>query len=1412
MKKYISYLLTLALIVPAFVSCTQERDFLSRKQKTHTVHFATTEPATRTGLTIEDNMVKPDWRKTDNENVHFFEIDANNDVAYGVQEDEISLSSDNRTAHFKAVISEEVVIHIDPSTGEEDNSKGAKSSSRVSPFTFAAVVAQKEADAYTFVIPYEQHPDAETLKDPNAEFLVGYSRKSYTEQYDYESDFVDLYFDRVAALGRLAISGFIGTGEKVKSVTITANGGMTGEATYPGDFTLGDKNKVNFTKVDEPLVLNYGENGVAAPAEDPFYAYFVAVPGEATVTSIEVLTDQYKYTKTVAQGAKFTFSDEQLLNIDFDLSGAIAEAVTEDNNTWYKASMLEDGYDYIIVSSGKAMSTDGSTLDVATIPTPANGEIEFQTPPGTDIIWTADYEPAEYATGKKAGDYKLQNGNVYLQRKNQSYDLTVGGAPDNHKYYVFDYDGEHLWHLTTGQNNEEVKYYFYYNTSWTSESEVHVTELYTSRPPIEISFASAEAKFDLDNEEWTVAIPELTAPEGAVVTYSSSDEDIATVAADGTVTPKAVGSAVITATVTGGAEYQGGAASYILEVTSSKVQTFYLASEIQAGTSYIVVSGGSAMTVSGTTLGVVGIMGSAGDAIITLAQNATPALFEAAEHVEYYSGTSPAGHYTLSNGGKYLQRKNNKPAIDDIPSTKKYYVWEYNGHQLYHLSNATNTFYVGLIEDEWDCPYQTTSSSGASGTNMDYSYTYLYTTTRPLPSRNLSFPQATYTAQMGTSFTAPELGGVTTGVKYKSSDTGVATVNEDTGAINLVAAGTTTITASADATDEYAAGSAQYTLTVSAAAGTEKYYVLVTSEPASWNGKYLIVNTAADGTGSAMNGTGTANVTISGGKILSTSTVDGYALTVTSAGEVHPNQLSGESLIAYDIQFNDNYYLFWFSSAFKYSENQQTGRDGLTYYRCTLKYDNGVRIMSAGYPLSETYTPGQYYLYYQSSGSYTMSNSQSSSRVQLYKLDEGGDSPTPTPQPQSLNFPQAAYTTQMGTSFSAPTVSGAKTSVEYASSNTSVATVNATSGAVTLVAAGETTITATAPAGTVNGVSYTAGSAQYTLTVSAAPEPGTEKVYKKVTSQNELVADGTYLIVYENGADSKVFKPIRDGSSFTTSTANAEAVTISNNTITSSVLDNHTVVFRNADGNNKFAMWVPAEGCYMILRNDTASFVADNTNEGYRATFTVNSGNVTIVRSNSGSSSSYYFRYSATNSYFQVSTNTGNVALYKLDDGSSPGGGDDPGDDPTPTTSTYSQVSFATGITTGKYLIVNPADTHVFNTSTNASNAVAVSVSGGVISGDYSSYELTITKSGENYTIQNGSNQYLYYNYNQGDQRVGYQNGVNNWTVSAGSDASDTNAFRFTSSNQNIYWNNTYFRIGGTGTTGVHLYKKADNP
>lgn len=79
----------------------------------------------------------------------------------------------------------------------------------------------------------------------------------------------------------------------------------------------------------------------------------------------------------------------------------------------------------------------------------------------------------------------------------------------------------------------------------------------------------------------------------------------------------------------------------------------------------------------------------------------------------------------------------------------------------------------------------------------------------------LKFPQEAYTANLGEAFTAPALSRDTDAQPvYSSSNTEVATVDAATGAVTLVAAGETTITAETAETEDFSAGKASYKLTV----------------------------------------------------------------------------------------------------------------------------------------------------------------------------------------------------------------------------------------------------------------------------------------------------------------------------------------------------------------------------------------------------------------------------------------------------------------------------------------------------------------------------------------------------------------------------------------------------------------------
>ena len=159
-----------------------------------------------------------------------------------------------------------------------------------------------------------------------------------------------------------------------------------------------------------------------------------------------------------------------------------------------------------------------------------------------------------------------------------------------------------------------------------------------------------------------------------------------------------------------------------------------------------------------------------------------------------------------------------------------------------------------------------------------------------LTPRNLTFSPATATATMGQAFAAPTLSGVTTGVTYSSSNTAVATVDASTGAVALVGKGTTTITASAPATEEYEAGEAKYTLTVSEASTKKTYTLTITAS--DFNGTSYAANNnektskATAGDGSTMDVKWTSNQVMLQSSAMQWQKSKGYIYNSTDLGTI----------------------------------------------------------------------------------------------------------------------------------------------------------------------------------------------------------------------------------------------------------------------------------------------------------------------------------------------------------------------------------------------------------------------------------------------------------------------------------------------------------------------------------------------
>ncbi len=100
--------------------------------------------------------------------------------------------------------------------------------------------------------------------------------------------------------------------------------------------------------------------------------------------------------------------------------------------------------------------------------------------------------------------------------------------------------------------------------------------------------------------------------------------------------------------------------------------------------------------------------------------------------------------------------------------------------------------------------------------------------------------------------------------------------------------------------------------------------------------------------------------------------------------------------------------------------------------------------------------------------------------VWVYSVKYNGGAGQATLEDPALSFPEASYTIKLGEEFTAPELTKATDATpKYTSSKEEVATVDATTGVVTVLAVGTTTITATVD----ETATYKAGSASYTLVV-----------------------------------------------------------------------------------------------------------------------------------------------------------------------------------------------------------------------------------------------------------------------------------------------------------------------------------------
>lgn len=189
--------------------------------------------------------------------------------------------------------------------------------------------------------------------------------------------------------------------------------------------------------------------------------------------------------------------------------------------------------------------------------------------------------------------------------------------------------------------------------------------------------------------------------------------------------------------------------------------------------------------------------------------------------VEYYEDVSnktatslsfAAPSYTISKDQKYQQLPNLKAGEETL--SDKTITWSSDNENVATV-DATGTV-TGVAAGKANITATFAGDEAYKTSTASYEIIV-----KGVPA--LSFPQTSYTIEMGDAFTGPKLEGLPEDVtpEYTSSNTEVATVDAATGEVAIVGVGTTTITVTSPNTDIYEEAMASYELTVKLATSKE---------------------------------------------------------------------------------------------------------------------------------------------------------------------------------------------------------------------------------------------------------------------------------------------------------------------------------------------------------------------------------------------------------------------------------------------------------------------------------------------------------------------------------------------------------------------------------------------------------------
>ena len=383
-----------------------------------------------------------------------------------------------------------------------------------------------------------------------------------------------------------------------------------------------------------------------------------------------------------------------------------------------------------------------------------------------------------------------------------------------------------------GAGSTTIKASFEGNTNYNAaEDSYTLTIAKDDAVSADLSFSSQTATATYGDA--SVTTPTLSNPHQLSLTWSSSKESVATVNSSGAVTIKGAGQTVISAAFAGNDSYSAATISYTLTVNKAAATVTFASKTANAkmGETY------AGQTATTSPEGLVLKYSSTNTAVATVNESTGAVSLVGAGSTTIKASFEGNTNYNAAEDSYTLTIAKDDAVSADLSFSSQTATATYgdasvttptlsNPHQL-SLTWSSSKESVATVNSSGAVTIkgagQTVISAAFAGNDSYSAATISYTLTVNKAAATVTFASKTANAKMGetyagqTATTSPE--GLV--LKYSSTNTAVATVNESTGAVSLVGAGSTTIKASFDGNTNYNAAEDSYTLTVSKADAVE---------------------------------------------------------------------------------------------------------------------------------------------------------------------------------------------------------------------------------------------------------------------------------------------------------------------------------------------------------------------------------------------------------------------------------------------------------------------------------------------------------------------------------------------------------------------------------------------------------------